>query len=63
MDFIISWTTSMPEWLSAITAVVTACTAITAITPSKADDKILKTILTVLNFGAGNFLKNKNADN
>ena len=62
MDFLINWSTMMPEWLSAITAIVTACTAITAITPSKTDDKILKVILSVLNFGAGNFMKNKNAD-
>lgn len=51
-----------PVWLTAITGVVTAATAITALTPSKSDDKVLNTILKVLNFLAGNFGKNKNAD-
>lgn len=51
-----------PVWLTAITGVVTAATAITALTPSKSDDEVLNTILKVLNFLAGNFLKNKNAD-
>lgn len=51
-----------PAWLVAITGVCTACTAITALTPTKADDKILNTILKVLNFLAGNFIRNKNAD-
>ena len=49
-------------WISAITAVVTAATAITAITPTKHDDKIISGILKVLNFFAGNFGLNKNAD-
>ena len=49
-------------WAAAITAVVTACSAITALTPTKADDKILNGILTVLNFLSLNVLKNKNAD-
>lgn len=52
----------LPVWLVAITAVVTACTAITAITPTKTDDKIIAQVLKVLNFLAGNFGKNKNAD-
>lgn len=51
-----------PVWLTAITGVVTAATAITALTPSKSDDKVLNTILKVLNFLAGNVGKNKNAD-
>lgn len=53
---------AFPAWLTAITAVVTAATAITALTPSKTDDEIVNKILKVLNFLAGNFLKNKNAD-
>lgn len=52
----------MPVWITAITTVVTAATAITAITPSKSDDKVLASILNVLNFLAGNFGRNKNAD-
>lgn len=51
-----------PAWLTAITGVVTAATAITAITPTKTDDEIINKVLKVLNFLAGNFGKNKNAD-
>jgi uncharacterized membrane protein len=51
-----------PAWLVAITGVVTAATAVTALTPSKADDEIINKVLKVLNFLAGNVLKNKNAD-
>lgn len=50
------------EWVTAITAVVTAATAITALTPTTADDKFLNVILKLLNFLAGNVLKNTNAD-
>ena len=49
-------------WIVAISGVVTACTAITVITPTKVDNKILDALLTVLNVLAGNFGKNKNAD-
>ena len=51
-----------PDWILALTTVVTAATAITALTPTKADDRVIATILSVLNFLAGNFGKNKNAD-
>lgn len=51
-----------PAWLTAVTGVVTAATAITALTPTKTDDEIANKILSALNFLAGNFLKNKNAD-
>jgi len=53
---------SFPVWLAALTAVVTAATAITAITPTKSDDKVVRTILNVLNMLAGNVGKNKNKD-
>ena len=53
---------SFPAWLTAVTTVVTAATAITALTPSTADDKIIDTVLKVLNILAGNVGKNKNAD-
>ena len=49
-------------WLAGFTAVVTAATAITALTPTIVDDKAISFILKVLNFLAGNFLKNRNAD-
>jgi len=51
-----------PTWIVAITGLVTAATAITTLTPTKSDDKIIGVILKVLNFLAGNFGKNKNAD-
>lgn len=62
MEFIGAFVAAMPDWLIAVTAVVSASTAITALTPTKTDDKIVGTILKVLNFLAGNFGKNKNAD-
>lgn len=61
-DSIWSFLEGFPVWLTAITTVVTAATAITALTPTKTDDKIINSILKVLNFLAGNFGKNKNAD-
>jgi len=49
-------------WVAGITGVVTAATAITAMTPTTVDDKVVGVILKALNFLAGNFGKNKNAD-
>lgn len=51
---------SFPDWIVAITTVVTASTGITMLTPTKADDKVLNSILKVLNVFAGNVGKNKN---
>lgn len=62
VDTVLAWFDLIPGWLAAITTVVTAATAITALTPTTADDKVLNTILRVLNTLAGNFGKNKNAD-
>ena len=53
---------ALPAWINALTALVTAATAVTALTPTKADDKYVSMALRVLNTLAGNFLKNKNAD-
>tara|TARA_Y100000310_G_C20640164_1_gene793446 strand:- start:281 stop:472 length:192 start_codon:yes stop_codon:yes gene_type:complete len=61
MDFLAMFE-SLPAWLVAITTVVTAATAVTALTPTQADDKVMATILRVLNVLAGNFGKNKNKD-
>jgi len=62
MDMIIQFFDAMPTWVAALTGLVTAATAITALTPSTADDAILNKILAALNFLAGNFGRNKNAD-
>lgn len=62
LETIFSYVDQLPVWVTAITGVVTAATAITAITPTKTDDRIIQSILDVLNFLAGNFGKNKNAD-
>lgn len=53
---------SFADWVFALTGLVTAATAVTALTPTRTDDKVLNKILKVLNFVAGNVLKNKNAD-
>ena len=52
----------MPDWLAALTAVVTAANGITALTPSKADNKAVAATLKVLNVLSMNIGKNKNAD-
>ena len=62
MGDILQYINQVPAWVTAITGVVTAATAITILTPTKTDDKIINSILKVLNFLAGNFGKNKNAD-
>lgn len=49
-------------WIVAACGVCTAATAITALTPTTVDDRVLNVVLKVLNFLAGNFAKNKNAD-
>jgi len=60
IDFFVSG--EYKEWVIAVTGVVTAATAITALTPTKTDNKIINTILAILNILAGNILKNKNYD-
>lgn len=64
MDAIIAFLTSgtVGDWVIAACGICTACTGITMLTPTKVDDKVLGVILKVLNFFAGNFAKNKNAD-
>ena len=62
MEFLNQIMDNVPGWLTAATTIITAATAVTAMTPSKADDKIVGMSLKGLNFLAGNFGKNKNAD-
>lgn len=65
MEFInqiITYIDQLPPWINAVTVIVTAATALTMLTPTKTDDKIINGALQVLNFIAGNILKNKNAD-
>ncbi len=69
MDAITGFMGKLPEWLVALSGVVTACTAITALTPTKVDDKAFGMLTKVINLGlklanvgAGNILKNENRD-
>lgn len=62
MEWISNFIDVFPDWILALTTLVTAATAITALTPTKTDDKIVSGVLRVLNILAGNFGKNKNAD-
>ncbi len=62
METFLAFFEAFPAWLTAVTSVVTAATAITALTPSTVDDKIINSVLRVLNILAGNLLKNKNLD-
>ena len=58
----IEFLTDLPNWILAITTLVTAATAVTALTPTKSDDKWIGIVLKVLNVLAGNVGKNTNAD-
>jgi hypothetical protein len=62
MDAILGFLTVSNPWVGAVTSIVAASTAVTAITPTKSDDKIIGFALKILNFLAGNVLKNTNKD-
>ena len=54
--------TNFPSWLVAATAIVTTLSAVTALTPTRSDDKVINSILTVLNILSLNVGANRNAD-
>ena len=69
MDAIAGLMTQAPNWLLAISGVVTSLTAVTMLTPTKLDDnalgfvtKYVNMLLKVVNVGAGNVMANKNKD-
>jgi len=62
METFFAFFEAFPAWLTAITTLVTTATAITALTPTQADDKAVALVLKVLNTLAGNFGRNRNAD-
>ena len=62
MEGVLGWVSNWPTYVHAVFGIVSACTVLTALTPSKADDKIVNTILTVLIVLSGNVLKNTNKD-
>ena len=51
-----------PAWVTVITTVVSAAAAISAITPTKTDDKVMSSILRVVNVLGLNVGKARNAD-
>jgi len=62
MDILIKIAGQLPDWLNAITALVVGANSITVLTPTKSDDKVVDTILGILNFLSMNFGHNKNKD-
>jgi len=54
--------TNFPSWLVAATSIVTTVSAVTALTPTRSDDKVINSILTVLNILSLNVGANRNAD-
>ena len=69
MEAIAGLMTKAPEWLLAISGIISALTVLTAITPTQIDDRILGKATGVVNFllkianvGAGNIGKNANKD-
>lgn len=50
------------DYIQIFGAVVVIATIITAATPTQTDNKVLNAVLRALNVLAGNFAKNRNAD-
>lgn len=53
---------SIPTWINALLLLFAGAKAITILTPSRSDDKVVDIVLRGLNLLAGNFGKDKNAD-
>jgi len=69
MEAIAGLISKAPDYLVAISGIITSLTVLTAITPSKVDDRWLgkatgavNFLLKIANVGAGNVGKNKNKD-
>ena len=62
ITYITDFMAVFPEWIKALTLLVTGASALTALTPTKTDNKIVSSILRVLNIVSLNIGKNKNAD-
>jgi len=52
----------IPDWLQIGGLVVTAAAGIAAVTPTKADDKLVNSVLRIVNVLGLNIFKAKNAD-
>lgn len=50
------------EYFDIVSAVVTLATAVTVITPTRSDNQVVDFISQLINFLAGNFGRNRNAD-
>ncbi len=62
MEAIMVLVAAMPQWVTALTTLVTAATAVTILTPTRSDDKVVDFVLKVLNILSGNIGKNTNKD-
>lgn len=62
MEWLQDLISNLPQYLEIASYIIVAATAITSMTKTKSDDKVVNFIKKILNFLAGNFGKNKNAD-
>lgn len=62
MEMMMGMFGQLPDWVNALTGVVTSATAITMMTPTRSDDQIVDWLLKILNFLSGNFGHNTNKD-
>ena len=62
MEMMMTMFVQLPDWIHALTGLVTSATVITSMTATRSDDDIMNWILKILNFMAGNFGHNTNKD-